>query len=269
MILIDRVCFGYDAQAVIDQADAALFAGQVTALVGPNAAGKSTLLRLMLGLLKPWSGRIDVEGRALDTYSVGMRARRLSYVPQQPGVRFAFTVRQVVAMGAFSVGGSAADAEIDRVLHESGLSGLENRSMMTLSGGQQQRVMLARAELQSAFGGRAMLLDEPGSHMDLHHRHGMMHRLRELASGGLAVLVVLHDLDLAVRYADQAWLMQGGRVIAEGPWDRVLTPERLSPVYGLPLEQIDRDGCRPILAVGSALGDTMLRTGSTTPRSID
>ena len=102
-----------------------------------------------------------------------------------------------------------------------------------------------------------MLLDEPGSHLDLHHRHATMRRLRELARSGLAVLVVLHDLDLAARYADDAWLMDKGRMVSAGPWEQVLTPQHLEPVYRLGLRQLDFGGDRPLLAVQPDPGDTM------------
>lgn len=258
VISLNQLRFGYDVSPVVDGVSEQLQPGKVTALVGPNAAGKTTLMRLMLGLLTPWSGTVEHDGQGVADLSPAWRARRLSYVPQRPGVRFAFTVRQVIAMGAHGLSRRVADPLIEHVIEQAGLGGIAERVMMELSGGQQQRVLLARAEVQCATEGRAMLLDEPGSHLDLQHRHAMMRRLRRLAEGGLAVLVVLHELDLAVRYADEAWLMDGGRLVAAGPWDAVLTPEVLSPVYGLSLEQIDRGGDRPLLAVSDGFGDTML-----------
>lgn len=264
VISFDQLRFGYDVTAVVDAVSAKLEPGKVTALVGPNAAGKTTLMRLMLGLLRPWSGTVTMDGQGVGDLSPALRARRLSYVPQRPGVRFAFTVRQVVTMGAHGLARRIAEPLVDRAIEQAGLGDVADRVLMQLSGGQQQRVLLARAEVQSATEGRAMLLDEPGSHLDLQHRHAMMQRLRELAVGGLAVLVVLHELDLAVRYADEAWLMDAGRLVSAGPWDKVLTPDVLGPVYGLGLEQIDRGGDRPILTVADALGDTM-QDGISTP----
>lgn len=257
VILLDSLRFGYHRSAVVvDGVSAALRPGRLTVMVGPNAAGKSTLMRLMLGLLRPWSGAVSVGGLPLHRLGARDRARWLSYVPQQPGVRFAFTVRQVVAMGAFSAGKSTNQAT-DRALAESGIAELAEQVYAELSGGQQQRVVMARARLQAASGGRAMLLDEPGSHLDLRHRHATMQQLRSLARSGLAVLVVLHDLDLAVRYADDAWLIDQGRLVAAGRWDEVLTPRLLEPVYGLRLRPIDSGGDRPMLAVLPAQADTM------------
>jgi len=255
IISLQQVRFGYDVSPVVDGVSADLQPGKVTALIGPNAAGKTTLMRLMLGLLRPWSGRVLVDGQSVVSWSPAERAHRLSYVPQRPGVRFAFTVRQVIAMGAHGLAKRKAVTLIDEAIEQAELADVADRVLMELSGGQQQRVLLARAEVQSAANGRAMLLDEPGSHLDLQHRHAMMQRLRELAAGGLAVLVVLHELDLAVRYADEAWLMDAGKLVAAGRWDAVLTPQRLSPVYGLNLELLDRGTDRPFLAVTPRSGD--------------
>ncbi|MEM6257089.1 MAG: ABC transporter ATP-binding protein [Planctomycetota bacterium] len=255
IISIDQVCFGYTATPVLNTVSTGLEPGKLTAIVGPNAAGKTTLMKLVLGLLQPWSGKIEIEGRPVGSLTPKERARRMSYVPQRPGVRFAFTVRQVIAMGANGHSRREVSRRVDQAIEQAGLGDVADRAMVELSGGQQQRVLLARAEVQSSFAGQAMLLDEPGSHLDLHHRHGMMQRLRSLAEGGLAVLVVLHELDLAVRYADEAWLLDAGRLVAAGPWDQVLTPEVLQRVYGLSLERIARGGARPLLAVADATMD--------------
>lgn len=254
---IEGVRFGYQRdRPVVHDCSAALRPGRVTAMVGPNAAGKTTLLRLMLGLLEPWSGRVTLDDQPIERLSARQRAGRVSYVPQRPGVRFAFTVRQVVAMGAHAHG-KRRDDRVEQAINQAGLGDIADRVFAELSGGQQQRAVLARAQLQASRGGVAMLLDEPGSHLDLKHRHDMMARLRELAQAGLAVLIVLHDLDLAARYADDAWLMDAGRLVATGDWQQVLTPEHLCPVYGVALQQIDTGGPRPLLAVASGPGATI------------
>ncbi|MGB0766595.1 MAG: ABC transporter ATP-binding protein [Phycisphaeraceae bacterium] len=263
VILLKDLSFGYDeATPVVERINAGLQPAKVTALVGPNAAGKTTLIKLMLGLLKPWSGAAELDGRAIHDVAAPTRALSLAYVPQRHGVRFGFTVREVVAMGAHAADGRAASGDIERAIREADLDAIADRVFTRLSGGQQQRVMLARAEVQSARTGRAMLLDEPGSHLDLQHRHAMMRRLGQLAARGLAVLVVLHDLDLAVRYADEAWLMHDGKLVAEGAWDAVLRPDRLGPVYGIEIERIEREHRRPLLAVVGENGDTMTMSPS-------
>ncbi|MFN3168444.1 MAG: ABC transporter ATP-binding protein [Phycisphaeraceae bacterium] len=257
-ILLQDVRFGYERdKPVIDGVSAQLRPGRVTALVGPNASGKSTLVRLMLGLARPWSGVVEVGGLRVDRMSPTDRARWMSYVPQRPGVRFAFTVRQVVAMGGHA-SAARSPGRIGAALEEAGLAPLADRVFAELSGGQQQRVLLTRATLQADDAGRAMLLDEPGSHLDLHHRHATMRQLRGLAHGrGLAVLVVVHDLDLAGRYADDAWLLDRGTLVAAGPWDAVLTPALLGPVYRLPLQRLDVGEDRPLIAVAPPTAATI------------
>ena len=251
LIELEQLRFGYAQQeAVVDACDATLRPGRVTALVGPNAAGKTTLLKLMLGQLQPWCGVVKLQGRDISLLRPAKLARVLSYVPQRSGVRFAFTVRQVVAMGAHHLGHNKEQA-IDQAIEQAGLGELSGRVYTELSGGQQQRVILTRARLQVSQGGLAMLLDEPGSHLDLQHRHAMMVELKQLADQGLAVLIVLHDLDLAVRYADDAWLMDAGKIVHAGPWQHVLRPEYLSPVYGIELECVDTGGDRPLLTVAA------------------
>lgn len=250
--------FGYEpAQVVIDGVTSSLDAGRLGALIGPNAAGKSTLAKLMLGHLKPWQGEVMLSGRSVGSMDPMQRAASLSYVPQRGGVSFSFTVRQVVEMGRYAPGPDAA--AVTEALQRCDLNQVQDRIFAHLSGGQQQRVLIARAIAQSRGAGRAMVLDEPGSSLDLHHLHHMMRILRGLADAGLAVLVILHDLNLAARYADEVWLLDKGRLVAAGPWDRVLQPTVLEPVYRVRLTPIDPPRCphspgaaRPVFLVDTA-----------------
>ncbi len=243
------VTFGYQPGVpVIRSVTALLQPGRVCALIGPNAAGKSTLLKLMLGQLDPWQGTAELAGQPVAALNPMQRAALASYVPQKGAVSFAFTVRQVVAMGRHALGES--DAAIDHALAMCDLSDLCDRVFAHLSGGQQQRVLLARAVAQSAGTGRVMLLDEPASGMDLWHVHQTMRLLTQLAHadtshrgsqepkssgepGGPGVLVVLHDVNLAARYADDVWLMDFGGLVAAGPWQQVMQPKLLETVYGV------------------------------------
>lgn len=248
-VVVRDLTFGYEPGTPILQGiSATLPFGQLCALVGPNAAGKSTLLKLMLGHLRPWSGQVELCGRDVSRRSAAERAALLSFVPQRAGAGFAFTVRQVVEMGRHALTRDAA--AVDRAMRRCDLLGLRDRVFTCLSVGQQQRVLLARAMAQAAGQGRAMLLDEPGSAMDLLHVHQTMEHLVALARAGLGVLVVLHDLNLAARYADAVWLMDGGRLAAAGAWREVLRPEVLDPVYRVKLRQLAADGRdRPVFEV--------------------
>ncbi|MEM9414243.1 MAG: ABC transporter ATP-binding protein [Planctomycetota bacterium] len=253
---VDQVGFHYSrARPVLREISATLHAGRVTALVGPNAAGKSTLMRVLLGALRPTRGKATLAGLDVAKLRPADRARWISYVPQRAGVRFGFTVRQIVAMGRFAAGDWAKhEHAIEEILDDADLQDVADRPYAQLSGGQQQRVLLARAQAQALGGGRVMLLDEPASHLDLRHAHTTMLGLRERAAEGLAVLVVIHDLNLALRYADDCWLLDRGRLVEAGPWHDVLTPEVLAPVYGVVLREQPPDAAdpagRPTLVVG-------------------
>lgn len=251
---LESVAFGYrPGDPVVSGVSATLHAGRVTALIGPNASGKSTLLRLMLGLLTPWSGEARLGGAPVTGMTPSRRARRIAYVPQRGSIGFAFTVRQVVGMGRFAFGG-ASDTSADAAIDLCDLAGQRDRPFNELSGGQQQRVTLARALAQAGVGGAegagVMLLDEPIGNMDLRHAHLTMARLRAAAGDGRAVLVVLHDLNMAMRWADDVWLMDGGRLAASGPYDEVLRPDLLGRVYGVRVTRIEAEAAgaaRPVL----------------------
>ncbi len=254
------VDFGYvPGVPVIRTVSAELIAGRVCALIGPNASGKSTLLKLMLGQLVPWSGSVHVMGKPVGSLAFRQRASLVSYVPQKGVMSFAFTVRQVVAMGRYALGDHRG--MVDRALEVCDLAGLGDRIYSELSGGQQQRVLLARAVAQSAGAGRVMLLDEPASGMDLKHVHQTMRLLRRIArgedagggvvdggtssnsgGGGRGVLVVLHDVNLAARYADDVWLLDRGGLVASGVCAEVMRPERLASVYGVGFQPIAPPG---------------------------
>lgn len=253
------VRFGYQPQEmVLNDIDVELQSGTVTALIGPNAAGKSTLLRLMMGQYRPSHGRIELEGKQISEFAATRRAELISYVPQHSGLGFAYTVRQIIEMGGYVYGADGGEA-VDYSLKLCGLCDVQDRVMAHLSGGQQQRVLLARAIVQSYKQGKVMLLDEPVSHMDLWHIHRSLLLLRHLAGKrGLAILVVLHDLNLAVRYADHVWLMANGRFTAVGPWRQVLRPEILQPVYQVRMRLVDHGGDdRPLFFVEHA-DDTLI-----------
>jgi len=209
--------------------------GKVTVVAGPNGSGKTTLLRLLLGLLRPTSGRATLDGRDLHRHRPADRAARLAYVPQRAHVAFPFSVRQVVALGRRNGSGEAAEEALRRV----GLADAADRPFHELSAGQQQRVALARAVCQLGAPAppgvtRALLADEPTAALDPAHAFGAMELLGELASAGLTVVVVLHDLTLAERYAHHAIVLdQTGRVAAHGPARGALDPGVLGRVFGV------------------------------------
>jgi iron complex transport system ATP-binding protein len=249
VIELTGVSFAYErGREVVRGVDAELRGGRLTALIGPNAAGKSTLMRLMLGLIEPSAGSVKIEGEAVGGLAHAVRARKVAYVPQRSGVVFAFTVREVIAMGGYSH--RASEGDVERALEACGIAELGERMVGQLSGGQQQMVMFARALVQLAGSGKALLLDEPGSAMDLKHAQHIMREQARLAQSGVAVLVVLHDLNLAAAYADDVWLMDQGRLVKAGAWGEVMRADVLEPVYGVKLRNLKMEaGERPVFEI--------------------
>ncbi|MEX0774417.1 MAG: ATP-binding cassette domain-containing protein [Phycisphaeraceae bacterium] len=258
---VHDLSFGYQSgQAVLSGLTASLWPGQVCALIGPNAAGKSTLLRIMLGQIAPWTGSVALAGRDVNDWPAARRAALVSYVPQRGGAHFGFGVDEVVRMGRYAL--PRDEAAVDHAIERCDLAALRTRIYSELSVGQQQRVLLARALAQAQGQGKVILLDEPGSAMDLWHSHRTMSILRNLGGSGMAVLVVVHDLNLAAQYADTVWLLHKGRLAQAGRWQDVLTPAILEPVYRVKLDPVPAPGSgRPMFRVDqSGLAETAVAT---------
>ena len=214
-----------------------LLPGQVLGVLGPNGAGKSSLLAGLSGELRPASGRVLLDRRPLADWPGPARARRLAVLPQNSGLEFAFRVEEVVGLGRLPhASGRAQDLEIVAAALEAADAGhLRGRSYLTLSGGERQRVHLARVLAQLWPGGseQVLLLDEPTSMLDQLHQHSILQAVRGCAERGTAVLVILHDLNLAARYCDRLLLLAGGRPQALGSPQEVLRAELLKTVFGL------------------------------------
>jgi iron complex transport system ATP-binding protein len=260
LLSVQGVTFGYHREAmVLRDVTAELHAGRVTVLLGPNATGKSTLLKIMLGLENPWQGKVLLDGSDITRASPADRAARVSFVPQHSTLHASFSVQEVVSLGRFAL--PADRASVRWAIDAMDLRAISSSVYAELSAGQQQRVLVARAIAQAGAAsnsgdvahdllGKAMLLDEPVSAMDLRHAHDSMRLLSQLAARGLAVLVVLHDLNLAARYADDVWLLDAGSLVASGPWQNVMTEATLAPVYRVGLScQSRRDSDRPLFDV--------------------
>jgi iron complex transport system ATP-binding protein len=225
------------ARTLLDGVSIELAPGEVVALAGPNGAGKSTLLRALAGELAPSGGEVLLDGRPLRSYRARDLALRRAVLPQQTLLQFAFSAREVVAMGRHPHVARGGDPErdemaIDGAMAKTETTELAERAYPSLSGGEQGRVSLARVLAQEA---PIILLDEPTAALDLRHQQATLAVARELADGGATVLAVLHDLNLAATYADRIALLAAGRLVACGrPWD-VLTAEILSGVFGHPI----------------------------------
>ncbi|TWD43858.1 heme ABC transporter ATP-binding protein [Pseudomonas sp. SJZ131] len=211
--------------------------GEVLGVLGPNGAGKSTLLGALCGELQAAEGQVWLDKRELRHCSGVERAQQLAVLPQVSTLDFGFRVEEVVGMGRLPYqSGRVRDAEIvAAALGAADAGHLSGRSYLALSGGERQRVHLARvlAQLWPGEAGQTLLLDEPTSMLDPLHQHTTLQAVREFADRGAAVLVILHDLNLAARYCDRVLLLEGGRPVALDTPEQVLQPQLLKAVFGL------------------------------------
>ena len=231
IVELNQVSFGYGALPILQDIDLHLHPGQMAALVGPSGAGKTSLLKLVLGILTPTHGEVRVGGRAL----AGRASKRVAYVPQLETVDWSFpvTAEQVVLMGRTQVAGpwpwpSHADREQVRdIMVQLEIDHLARRQIRDLSGGQQQRVFLARALVAKPD---LLVLDEPTTGVDLHTAENVLHLLAELNKTGITILMTTHDLNAAAAHIP--WVIcLNRRVLAQGPPEEVYTPSVLSETY--------------------------------------
>ena len=248
--------FSRGDRTILDAVSVELRPGRVTALLGPNGAGKSTLLTLFSGELTPQSGMVAFAGRPLGQWPTRELARRRAVLPQESRLAFAFPVRDVVMMGRFPhVRGTETphDWEIcDAALAKVEAGHLAARPYPTLSSGEKQRTQLARVLAQvwdaPKEGPRCLLLDEPTAGLDLAHQHDTLRAAREWAQSGAAVLAVLHDLNLAMTYADDAWILENGQLAAGGPVEDVIEAGLIERVFNVTAELLPRPGeARPAI----------------------
>lgn len=244
-IAVEHVSFSYGRFTALHDVSAGAQPGRITALIGPNAAGKSTLLRCIIGALRPRIGAITIDGRPVRDLVARQLARHIAYVPQRSIVSAAFTVRQVVELGRYAL--SPNPRKVDEAIQRLDLADIEDRPYPKLSVGQQQRVTLARAVAQLEPGGN-LILDEPASAMDLRHMASCLNLLRDLSRAGATVIIALHDLSLAAAAADDVWLLDNGRILASGPAQEVLDIQQLQRVFGVPFRWIEDAGDRRLVA---------------------
>jgi len=236
MIAAHEVTVRAGVATLVDRVSLDVAAGEMVALVGPNGAGKSTLLSVLAGDRRPTRGRVAIAGRDPATLPPRELAMRRAVLPQRPGLSAPYTALEVVRLGQLGVGG---ETQARRALDEVELGHLAARAYPTLSGGEQQRVQLARVLVQLGDrGGRALFLDEPTAALDLRHQRIVLERARRAAGAGHAVVLVLHDLRLAARWADRAALLDRGALVACGHPGDVLSRERVRAVFGVELEDV-------------------------------
>ncbi|MCZ6792923.1 MAG: ABC transporter ATP-binding protein [Planctomycetota bacterium] len=235
-IRVEGLSFAYDGEPVLRDIRVEVRSGEVVALVGPNGSGKTTLLKSISGVLggRVAGRRVFFDDRPLAELDRRDVSRLLGVVEAEIHSYFDFTVREVVELGRIPYlqrlqGLSASDGEtVERAMETTDIRELADRPLSQLSSGERQRVWLAMALAQEP---RALLLDEPTSHLDLNYQVEILELLRTLAAGGLCVLFSVHDLQLAALYADRVALLEKGRLVTVGPPEEALTEERIESVF--------------------------------------
>lgn len=235
----------YGLRRILHGVSLAARAGQLTAIVGPNASGKTTVLKALAGLI-PFEGSVLYGADDARLLARAERSRRVAYVPQRTALDAPQTVREVVSQGRYPHHGfrppsKIDEEEIDRALDAAGVESLERRSFLALSGGEQRRVLVARALATEA---PVILLDEPTASLDVAHVLATHALLRRLAAAGRTVIVVLHALDDVRIHTDRAFLLSEGRVVEEGASIDVIAERTIRDVYDVDLVEAGALGFR-------------------------
>jgi len=238
---------GYDADDVIGHLDVEIPDGGITVIVGANACGKSTLLRGLARLLKPRTGTVLLDGRSVHEMRSVDVARVLGLLPQTPVAPDGITVADLVGRGRYPHQGwfrqwsAADDVAVTAALETTGTADLADRPLSELSGGQRQRVWIAMALAQETD---LLLLDEPTTYLDINHQVELLDLLTDLNRGrGTTIVLVMHDLNLACRYADHVIAMKRGAIVAEGAPADVIDAGVVSDVFGLRCEVVPDPVC--------------------------
>ncbi|MGV2853354.1 ABC transporter ATP-binding protein [Glutamicibacter sp. AGC13] len=243
---------GYGERIIIDGLDLQIPAGKITSIVGPNACGKSTLLRSMSRLLRPRAGQVLLDGHDIHRMQPKALAKTLGLLPQTPIAPEGITVADLVGrgrqphQGLFSRWSDADDVAVAQALEATSTAELADRPVDELSGGQRQRVWIAMALAQ---GTQVLLLDEPTTYLDVSHQLDVLDLLTDLnRQRGTTVVMVLHDLNLAARYSDHLVAMRDGQIRAQGAPEDMLTAQVVHEVFGLPCQVIaDPSTLKPLV----------------------
>lgn len=247
---VESIAHHFGEQIVLSDVTLALDRGEVVVVIGPNGVGKSTLLRILAGIMRPRRGTVWLGDTELRRLAARSRARHIGLLSEAPDTTFGFTTRELVLLGRYPhLGrlGFASRTDMDHAeaaLDALQLTHLADRPYPTLSSGERQRVGIARLVCQAP---PFMLLDEPTSRLDPAHALEVVRLLRSTAASGQAVLAVVHDLDLAAKLGDRLVVLAAGAIRADGPPGAVLTPELIETVWGVRARRVD--GERPAVVL--------------------
>jgi iron complex transport system ATP-binding protein len=234
---IQNISLSYNHSLVLSGLSLEVTPGEMLGIIGPNGCGKTTVIKALSRVMETRSGRIMLDDREINTLSRIQVARLIGVVPQSPAVPETFTVAEIVLLGRTPHLGllrheSPRDLKIAAwAMERTGVSIFSGRRMSELSGGERQRVTIARVLAQEP---QAILLDEPTANLDINHQTAIMDLIKDLCrENNLAVLIALHDLNLASQYCDRLAMLRGGRLFAEGTPQETMTAENIRAVYGM------------------------------------
>lgn len=241
---VENLKFGYKQDLVLKDISFDIKKGLFLSIVGPNGSGKSTILKLLNNIYYPRSARILIEGKDINSFKKKDLARKMALVAQETIINYEFTVEEVVLMGRHPYKGrfereNKNDSEIIRqALELTNTLYLKDRMITELSGGERQRVLIARALAQEPS---IILLDEPTAHLDINHQIEILNLLKKLnKEKGTTIILVIHDINLAIRYSDEIIMLNKGEILGRGTPEQVITKENIELVYNLKVA-IDRN----------------------------
>ncbi|MFO7793035.1 MAG: ABC transporter ATP-binding protein [Candidatus Saliniplasma sp.] len=238
--------FSYNSIPVLEDVNFELKKGEMLTIIGPNASGKTTLLKCINNILNPQNGSILIDEKSLNSLSMIEIARKVGHVPQSGTESFPTTVFDTVLMGRKPHGGwkpSEKDLEmVSKTIEKLGLEDIAMRNIGEISGGQRQKALIARAVAQDP---EILLLDEPTSSLDLKHQLEVLDVVKKQTGNGISVVMTMHDLNLAARYSSKILMLSGGKIYAAGDVD-VLNSKNIESVFGVKVDIVQRSG-RPMI----------------------
>lgn len=245
VMTLNNVSLNRNGKRVLNTISGDIKAGNILALLGPNGAGKSTLIQTMAGLLA-CEGEIKIDDKNIRDMRNEDLAQTLSYLPQHSQLQFPLTVEDVLSLATlpFKITKLQQRQQIKELIKQWNIEDLAQKDFRQLSGGEQQRCQIARTYLQlsnmkhGSVGRGIWLLDEPASSLDLEHQHQLETVCRNAANAGYCVVIVLHNLNQAMSLADDIWLLEKGKIVAQGPAKEVMTEERISQVFKVKARRI-------------------------------
>lgn len=244
---VEGLEFAYDSAPVLKEVNLEVKKGEILGLVGPNASGKTTLIKCLNRILEPQTGSVFLKGKDLAELEKREIARKIGYVPQMKSESLPTTVFDTILMGRrphCNWKPSSKDLKkVSEILNKLDLEDIAMKTLGEISGGQKQKVLIARALAQEP---EILLLDEPKSNLDLKHQLEVMDLIKYQTKKGISVVMALHDLNLASRYSDKLVMLKEGKIFAEGNQE-ILNPKNIESVYGVKVSIEREDGERRIV----------------------